>query len=424
LSVTLEARIWFCLVCVDSDHKHIMPLFDCLSSVMRISSLSAAVNSASAQSSGNVQVNNKAETKAKKDSPPRKTPPKRHSPAKNPPHGIFEYCPLNDDGVPFSACVERLDKFKSAGLSMVVMPPLADADALNDYTKALAEKGLKIIWNVSNGCFLNDPAGDGAFDAYRALAEECGPRCETNADLLRFMVKKLAEYPVTHGFYAADDSLLDTQNREQVDKFVGRLKEHAGEKLVVFGGFGTEQLRQWVNTADLVVNELYPVAKDEVDWRTFEDQVHDAVKVTKENNRPQAFYLQAFSLGENPQTGEEMGVCSGADSVEECADKARYPTKDEQLKMRDIVLKNATPEVILWYRSSNVLGLAEGNDGQSIPAAGSPEADARLQQLKEVINAPVPKYDPPRAPRPTPPSNRRSTHTRASKTSQFFDEDW
>jgi hypothetical protein len=111
-------------------------------------------------------------------------------------------------------------------------------------------------------------------------------------------------------------------------------------------------------------------------------------QIADQAGKQSAFILQAFTWGDNLPDGETAGVCSRTDTAQQCYDKLMYPTAADQLELRNDVLLNAHPKLILWWSFQGTYGQAE-NDTYSIYPTGAVAAQ-RWQGLAAAIQAPAP----------------------------------
>src|SRR5205807_7542921 len=115
--------------------------------------------------------------------------------------------------------------------------------------------------------------------------------------------------------------------------------------------------------ADMLGQELYPVTTDSIlpvgnqqPWTTINATAADAQSSADGAGKPSAFILQAFSWGDNLSDGLGIGACTLSDTLTSCWARLRYPSPQEQLALRNAVLSNAHPTLILWYSFPGTYG--------------------------------------------------------------------
>ncbi len=142
--------------------------------------------------------------------------------------------------------------------------------------------------------------------------------------------------------------------------------------------------------------ELYPVSTRSLmpasahrsAWDSFAGWASQTQQAADAAGKQSAFILQAFTWGDNLSDGQAIGVCTAADTKQSCYDKLDYPSAADQLQMRNEVLLNAHPKLILWWSFAGTYGQA-GNDTYSIFPSGA-QATARWHGLTAAIQATFP----------------------------------
>ena len=310
-----------------------------------------------------------------------------------PTQGIFEGCPFETAA---ATCQQRLEMMHSGGLQVVVIPvgnrPL---DSIAQYAAAAHSTGMSVMWELSNPLWWQQPAnGTQASHDYSAFSAACG--CSTNGEVLAYMVRWLAALPGTYGYYAADDSMLAPGDSAGVSAYTARIKQADAGHTVLIGAANTIQGRQYQHSADLVGQEIYPVTTRSLLPQSANQSTWDIEAATAQatqNSADQAgkgsaVILQAFTWGDNVADGSAIGVCSSSDSTAACNAKLRYPSGAEQLALRNAVLRNSHPQLILWFSFYGTYGSVE-QDSYFAPI-GPDEGAARWAGLSAAIKAPLP----------------------------------
>jgi hypothetical protein len=317
-----------------------------------------------------------------------------------PPQGIFEDCSLDSM---LATCTQRLSAMHQAGLKVVVVAPGATSlDGLTSYSQAAQGLGMSVLWELSNPVWWREPpSGTGAAGNFSGFAAACG--CQSNQDVLAYAINWLAALPATYGYYAVDDSMLAPGDRAGVSAYVAQIKQHDSAHPVMIGAFQASQGRQYVDIADLVGQEVYPITTDHLlpaaqhpgMWSYIDGTVTGAQQAARQAGKGSAFILQAFTWGDNLDDGTAIGVCSQADSTASCNGRLRYPSGAEQVALRNAVLAHAHPNLILWWSFQGTAGLP-APDGYFAPI--SPDvAAARWTGLSAAITAPMASQGGPRA---------------------------
>lgn len=316
-----------------------------------------------------------------------------------PPQGIFTSC---DVAASLSACEARLPVITGAGLKLVVegLPPLGPA--LLQYLAALKADGLQAVWEMIDpgwwgydgaGPLAYDPAGQNMLAADPSWASACG--CETNTALLAFIARTLTASGATYGWYLADDSQLEgtqpyplSEALAGIRRFSSDLHAAAPGTRTLLGAWGlddTTLLQQASGTTDMAAQEMYPFASygsvpvaDSDALSQVARGARSVQRIADADATASAFVLQAFSWGE----------CS-ADAAASGADPGSpYPSAAEMSGMRDSVLANARPALILWYTLEETIGWPAGQEPAGCAAPADPAA--RLAALTAAVKAPYP----------------------------------
>jgi hypothetical protein len=311
-----------------------------------------------------------------------------------PTQGIFDSCPLDSQ---LGACEQRLSTMHSGGLQVVVIPAWgASLDSLTQYAATARGLGMSVMWELSNPAWWQQaPTDTGAASSFSQFASACG--CSDNGALLAYVVHWLATLPGTYGYYAADDSMLSPGDGAGVASYVTRIKQQDAGHMVLIGAANTGQGQQYEQgTVAQVGQEMYPVSTssllpasaNQATWDSINFAATTTQHAADQAGKQSVAIIQAFSWGDNVDDGRAIGVCSSADATASCAAKLRYPSGAEQLALRNAVLDNAHPQLILWYSFNGTSGFADAN---TYNAPISPdEAAARWAGLSAAIQAPAP----------------------------------
>jgi hypothetical protein len=310
-----------------------------------------------------------------------------------PPQGIFENCPF-DSMLP--TCIQRLSMIYQAGLKVVVVAPgSASLDALASYSQAAQGLGLAVMWELSNPVWWREPpSGTGAASNFSGFAAACG--CQSNEEVLAYVINWLAGLTATYGYYAVDDSMFGPDDRAAVSTYVAQIKQHDSAHPVMIGAFQPSQGQQYVEIADLIGQEVYPITTDHLlpaaahpgTWAYIDATVRRAQQTARQAGKGSAFILQAFTWGDNLADGTAIGVCGQGDSTASCNDRLRYPSGAEQVAIRNAVLARAHPDLILWWSFQGTAGLPAPND--SFAPISADEAATRWTGLSTAITASMP----------------------------------
>jgi hypothetical protein len=311
-----------------------------------------------------------------------------------PTQGIFENCPLDSQ---LGACEQRLSTMHSGGLQVVVIQAWGvSLDSLSQYAAAARGLGMSVMWELSDPAWWQQAAsGTGAASSFSQFASACG--CSNNGDLLAYVVRWLAALPGTYGYYAADDSMISPGDEAGVASYVARIKQQDAGHMVLIGAANTGQGQQYEQgTVAQVGQEMYPVSTGSLlpasanqgTWDSINFAASTTQHAADQAGKQSVAIIQAFSWGDNVDDGSAIGVCNSADTTASCAAKLRYPSGAEQLALRNSVLSNSRPQLMLWYSFTGTSGFAQTN---TYNAPISPdEAAARWAGLSAAIQAPAP----------------------------------
>jgi len=303
-----------------------------------------------------------------------------NTPAPVPTLGLFEWCPLNDDGVTLQTCQDRLQTFAKAGFKVVQFQPSdGTVEDLGTYFST-APAGMQFLWNLSDPALtdLSQPAAKSSFgEEFSQWLEQCDS-CQTVGDLLQYLVGQLKQYP-TYGYYLIDDSLIwnpDAGNNGGPGPFY---KDTAAAKALVSAVREIDPDRpvmfsSWMYDADEVefgalekipgvfANELYPFSDSTgTDWASVEQSIEKTRERNKSLGRPVVFYLQ------------------GAET-----DGDYYPSRKQLSALWRRVLTQGAPNLVLWYRAQEFFSTPEGYSGEALFDAPT-QPGQRWADLQAVI---------------------------------------
>jgi hypothetical protein len=166
----------------------------------------------------------------------------------------------------------------------------------------------------------------------------------------------------------------------------------------MIGAYSDQQREGYQSTADPIGQEVYPVTTEPVlpldGQPAIWDRVSQIATATQSSadraGTASAFILQAFSWGDNLGDGEAVGVCSSSDTIDSCSARLRYPSGAEQLALRNAILRDAHPALILWYSFPGTYGPAVPDPSSRYPSGA--ETAARWAGLSAAIKADRARY--------------------------------
>jgi hypothetical protein len=307
-----------------------------------------------------------------------------------PAEGVFENCPLE---TAFEVCSSRLAVMKAGGVQVVVISALGPAPgALSQYAAAAQSLGMSVMWAIGDSNWWQQPPTSDQLGAdLPQFAAACG--CSQNQALLTYVVDWLRSLPGTYGYYAADDSALRPGDGTAIAAYLARIKQLDPNHPAMMGAYSEQQRDGYQSIAELIGQEVYPVTMDpilplEAHPATWDGVGRLATATQSSADRAgtaSAFILQAFSWGDNLSDGEAVGICSSSDTIDSCNARLRYPSGSEQLALRNAILRNAHPALILWYSFPGTYGSAVPDASSRYPSGA--EAVARWAGLSAAIKA-------------------------------------
>lgn len=308
-----------------------------------------------------------------------------------PVQGTFDACPL---GALPRECAQRLAVMRAGGLQVVVMAAWGNTPAaLADYADAAHRVGMSVMWWIGYPYVWQRPGDESLMaSAWPQFAAACG--CSDNRELLRYVVRFLGGQPGTYGYYAADDTGLSGSDQRGIPDYVATIKQSDAIHPVLLAASGSQQQNQYQAIPDMMGLELYPVTTQHLlpidsftkQWSGVDAAARDSQSSAERAGKKSAFILQAFTYGDSVGDGEAASVCSLSDTTWSCYARLRYPNPAEQLALRDAVLTNANPQLILWYSFPQTYGSLVTQDGVVFPTGL--EAASRWAGLTAAIEAP------------------------------------
>jgi hypothetical protein len=343
-----------------------------------------------------------------------------------PTQGVFEKCPLS---TAYVTCVSRLSVIGAGGAQVVVFSPrAASLDALATYAAAAHSVGISVMWSIGMPDWWKQPLDSIALaKELPAFAAACG--CQSNQALFSYFIGWLRALPATYGYYAADDTALNAADGPGIAAYMARLKQLDPVHPAMIGLYNGSQAGVYEPIADMLGQEIYPVTTspilpvgaNESTWSNVAASASAAQAAADSAGKPSAFILQAFSWGDNLTDGIDIGGCSGADTIVSCNARLRYPSAGEQLALRNAVLGNAHPALILWYSFPGSYGSAVPVNDTIYPSGA--DASSSWTGLSAAIRAPwtpaPPAADTPIAPRLSQPGAAQHPRVRRHRSTRL-----
>lgn len=311
------------------------------------------------------------------------------SAASAPLEGVFDDCPLQSE---MSVCAQRLQVMQRGGMQVVVIPIFGvSPSAVYTYAAAAHSLGMSVMWDIGSPSWwessITSFAAESAFAPYASLCD-----CSDDVRLLAYLIGQLAQLQATYGYYAADDSVLAAGDQSAVGAYITAIKRSDPNHPVVVSGYSASQATEYVGVTDMAADEDYPVTTQSTlssaQLQNVADDAATMQRAADQAGKATAFILQAFTWGDNLSDGEAVGVCSPSDTTASCYAKLTYPSSAAQLQLRNTVLENAQPKLILWWSFDGTYG-ATMPDSATIYPTGAVAAE-RWSGLCATITAPVP----------------------------------
>lgn len=278
---------------------------------------------------------------------------KAHDVGSLPAQGIFDSCSLSSS---LATCEQDLLQMKQAGLQVdVVGVPGASLDEISTFSSYAQSIGMSVMWEINDpGYWGGQWVGSSAAADWPSFSSACG--CTSTTQVLSYMIQFLASQPATYGYYAADDWTLTPADTAGLTQYVAEIKATDPNHMVMVGsaqGDGTT----YYSSGATMGNEIYPETTQSLMpyssntgmWQSIQQSIGHDQQAANRAGTASAFILQAFTFGDNIWDGEAVGACTASMSQTQCASLLQYPSASVQLELRNLVLQNAAPKLILWY---------------------------------------------------------------------------
>lgn len=261
-------------------------------------------------------------------------------------YGIYESC------VPYgktNECLTRLDTIAAGGFKVVVNynQMWGNFEGQLAYLDRAQADGIKVILAINDSAFWN---GTSLKTYYPEMGAGCN--CTNNTGFITSVVNLVKNHPALWGYYIADE--VNPAQHAKVKTYTDLLKslDPNHPRLIVLGtddsnvNAGMDTL---ADTADVLGQDYYPIGVENVLSQSVAGTVNLAQTtqaVANKNGKQSAFVLQAHSLG---QYDVYRSWCSPFPSC------MPYPSADQMRTMRDNIVQNAHPRLILWYSYFDLL---------------------------------------------------------------------
>jgi hypothetical protein len=270
-----------------------------------------------------------------------------------PAQGIFDSCSISSN---LTTCEQDLQQMHQAGMQVAVMSIQGDSTAvLTSYASYAQSIGMSVMWEINDPGFWGGAwIGSSAAADWGSFSSACS--CTDTAQVLSSMIQFLGSLPATYGYYAADDWTLTPSQKGGLKQYVSEIKAVDPGHMVMIGsaqGDGTT----YYSTGATIGNEIYPETTRSLMpyssnlgmWQSVQQSVGQDQRAATQAGTSSAFILQAFTFGDNIWDGEAVGACTAAMTQTQCASLLQYPSASVQLELRNLVLQNAAPKLLLWY---------------------------------------------------------------------------
>lgn len=278
---------------------------------------------------------------------------KAHDVGSLPAQGIFDSCSLSSG---LSTCEQDLQQMKQAGLQVdVVGLSGASLDEISTFSSYAQSTGMSVMWEINDpGYWGGQWVGSSAAADWPSFSSACS--CTATTQVLSYMIQFLASQAATYGYYAADDWTLTPSDKAGLAQYVAEIKATDPIHMVMVGsaqGDGTT----YYSSGATMGNEIYPETTQSLMpyssnagmWQSIQHSVGQDQQAATKAGTASAFILQAFTFGDNIWDGEAVGACTASMTQAQCASLLQYPSASVQLELRNLVLQNAAPKLILWY---------------------------------------------------------------------------
>lgn len=249
--------------------------------------------------------------------------------------GLYESCPLENG----TECLNHLDQMATSGFTFVLNYDQLYGSAEQEaaYAKKAQLLGMKVMWGMSDPAFWNGTYLPGYF---KTLARTCA--CSDNTSFIRYVVNLVKPFPGTWGYYIGDEVKSSDHDRFKVFSDLIKQLDPAHPRLYISGEDSSSMganLKPFTDSADFVGSDIYPVSTSQ-SLEAAGAISHAIQMVADQSHKPSVMTLQSFSWSEYPKNS---WVCS---PFPYCA---HFPSRDDMRYMRDLVMNNAHPQILLWY---------------------------------------------------------------------------
>jgi hypothetical protein len=255
-----------------------------------------------------------------------------------PPQGLYDACaPASSP----AACSQHLQAIGQAGFQVVLNYSAWSASPrqLLDYANTAQSLGMKVIWPLDDAVWRNRAGSLAA--THPALSAGCA--CSGDDAFLSYAINLVKNLPATWGYYIGDEVPADQLG--QVQALAAKLKalDPNHPQLLIADGTSEDavaNLAPFADAADVVGSDVYPIG-----WPVSPAEVAGTVAAADQaiaaaDQRQVAVALQAFSWSQDPSAST--------------ATDPRWPTEQEMQTMRDAVLANSDPALILWFSYADI----------------------------------------------------------------------
>jgi len=261
--------------------------------------------------------------------------------------GLYESCPLHWG----TSCLNRLKQIASGGFKLVLnydqmAGSAAQQIAYFDQAQAL---GMKVIFAMNNPALWD---GTNLRNWYASLGVSCN--CNDNVGFIEYVVKLVKNHPALWGYYIGD--VVNAANHTALKAFSVLVHRTDPVHLRLFVSCSqcphtyppyVASLIPMTDSADVVATDYYPVGSD--GWPITDTGTVAAAlqSVANRNGRQSAMVLQVF--------GWAQYVKNSGHTCFFWPFCATFPSYNQMRQMRDLVLQNSHPRLILWYSYFDIL---------------------------------------------------------------------
>jgi hypothetical protein len=246
--------------------------------------------------------------------------------------GWYEYCYPSD-----SSCVADLDQIASAGFNLVINyevlynSTLAQVQAYASHANSL---GVKIAWDFSDAAWYtsSNPASVSYFQSFFSGCTTCS----TVNGAVDYYVQQVESLPATWGYYIGDEtapsyaSIVNSYSKE----IRAQDTNPSHPRLFVYeGDLSTSQyIVPFISELDMIGDDFYPIGGSGTTIGQMGTYAGDMQAIATQYGIQSADVNQGMSWANN----------GGSKSAE-------FPTYQQMLDMRNTMLQNSQPAVMLWY---------------------------------------------------------------------------